>query len=63
MKYVVYELVVIKKNSYDDQVWALDTVWPGQSKYDTKQEAVDLIKKLKATKLSFERFFTILEVY
>lgn len=61
MKYVVYELVEIQK--YEDSVWALDTVWPEQSKYDTKQEAVDLIKKLKSTKLSFERFFTILEVY
>lgn len=63
MKYTVYELTEIRKNSYDDYVWSLDTVWPEQSMFDKKEDAIALIEKLKTVKTSIERRFTILETW
>lgn len=63
MRYTVWELVEIKKNVYDDTVWCLDTVWPEQSMFDNKEDAVALIEKLKLVETRIERRFTILEVW
>lgn len=61
MKYVVWELVEI--NKYDDAVWALDTVWPQQSMFDNKADAIALVESLKSEETRIERRFTILEVW
>jgi hypothetical protein len=63
MKYAIFELVQIYKNNSEDKVSVLEELWFEQNKYNTKEAAIKKVKELKAVKFSYERFFTIIEIY
>lgn len=63
MKYTVYEVTSIMKNSYGDYANVLEPPYFTENKFDNKGDALELVKKLKAEKFSYERHFVILEVY